>query len=93
LIYFCTVISLLFAPFTTELRYNFLNGKYSQLFPDSKVYQKFCMVYLMSTNTSKFFINTKYGYIPINDRAMNYGLPDILNSITALLNSTNPLEQ
>jgi hypothetical protein len=93
LIYFCTVVTVLFAPFINQLKYNFLHGQYSQLFPNAKVYQKFCMVYLMSSNLCKFFDKNKYGYIPSNDRAMKYTLPMILNSITDLLDSTNPLEK
>lgn len=83
LIYFCTVTTEVFKPFNEFISYNFLNGKYPDVFPDSKSYRKFCMINYYSIQANKLFNrNTVLNkYLPINDRMMKYMVPVILNSV------------
>ena len=83
LIYFCTVITEVFKPFNEFISYNFLNGKYPDVFPDSKAYRKFCMINYYSIQASKLFNknNVLKKYMPINDRMMKYMVPSVLNSV------------
>jgi len=83
LIYFCTVITEAFKPFNEFISYNFLNGKYPEVFPDSKAYRKFCMINYYSIQASKLFNKNTVlkTYIPVNNRMMKYMVPSVLNSV------------
>ena len=56
LIYFCTVVDVAFDSFNKTLAYNYLNGKFPAVFPDSKAYSHFCMINYYSIQASKIFV-------------------------------------
>lgn len=83
LLYFCTVITILFQPFNKFISYNYLNRIYPTIFPDSKSYRKFCMVNFYCIQASQLFTkNTVLNqYINVNNRVMKYMVPPLLQTI------------
>jgi hypothetical protein len=83
LLYFCTVITIVFQPFHKFISYNYLNRIYPTIFPDSKSYRKFCMVNYYCIQASQLFTkNTVLNqYINVNNRVMKYMVPPLLQSI------------
>jgi hypothetical protein len=88
LIYFCTVVTVSFAPFTKNLHYNFLNGEYPSIFIDASIYRKFFMVHYLASHANQMFVNSP---LSNNDRVMLYAVPILLQSIIKTVSSTNPI--
>ena len=87
LIYFCTVIEFSFESFNQALAYNYLNGRFPEIFPDSKAYRNLCMINNYSIYAKVLFDkNPILGkHVDINDRTIRYFVPPILNSVLAIL--------
>ena len=105
LIYFCTVVSILFEPFLENFTYNYLNVYFPDIFNDlntgsdiisgASKYTKFIMVKYYSTHASDIIKSNRYpgdGYIPVSEqKVMKYAVPNIMNSIIDLLTDKDPI--
>lgn len=107
LIYYCTVVSVLFEPFvSTNFTYNYLNVKFPFIFNDitdnsqriagDEIYRKVVMVHYYAIHSSEILKPNKKipgnGYIPITEKkVMKHAVPHILKSITDLLDDITPL--
>lgn len=87
LIYFSTVVRVSFESFNKTLAYNYLNGKFPTVFPNSKSYHTFCMLNNYSNYASVIFNKNPNlnQYLDINDRVVKYFIPPILNSVLSIL--------
>jgi len=87
LIYLCTVIDVSFDSFNETLAFNYLNGKFPEVFPNSKAYSYFCMINYYSIQASKIFVKNPIldQYVNLNDRLVKYFIPPILKSVLAIL--------
>ena len=102
LIYFCTVVTILFNHFLENFTYNYLNTRFPKIFNDvntgsnpisgASKYNKVVMVNYYSNHASDILKPTRFGYIPVSDgKVMKYAVPDIMNSIIELLTDKTPL--
>ena len=105
LIYFCTVVTILFEPFLGNFTYNYLNVHFPYIFNDlntgsdtisgASKYSKFIMVNYYSTHASDIIKSNRYpgnGYIPITEqKVMKYAVPNIMNSILDVLTDKDPI--
>ena len=105
LIYFCTVVTILFEPFLGNFTYNYLNVHFPYIFNDlntgsdtisgASKYSKFIMVNYYSTHALDIIKSNRYpgsGYIPITEqKVMRYAVPNIMNSILDVLTDKDPI--
>jgi hypothetical protein len=105
MIYFCTVTSILFKPFTENFTYNYLNATFPNIFNDTTtpsgeqitgamIYAKVIMINSYATNMISML--RKYniggnGYIGPGDRVMVYAAPAVLNNLLTQLIDVDPL--
>jgi len=87
LVYFRTVTDIVFESFNRALAFNYLNGKFPEIFPDSKAYSNFCMINYYSIQSGKVFDKNPImnQYVNTNDRLVKFFIPPILKSVLAIL--------
>jgi hypothetical protein len=87
LVYFRTVTDIVFDSFNKALAFNYLNGKFPEIFPDSKAYSNFCMINYYSIQSGKVFDKNPImnQYVNTNDRLVKFFIPPILKSVLAIL--------
>jgi hypothetical protein len=86
LVFFNTVIVQAFIPFNESFTYNYLNGKYPEIFPDGKSYRNICMLNFYAIHSSTIFNKfSSGGYVASDDKVMKYMVPQFLSEVLELL--------
>lgn len=92
LVFFCTSIGRLFAPFQEKFLYNSLSMKFPNIFVNSDVYKQVVMINFFCNKLNRMFYSVPgNGYISKNDRVMLYAVPNILNEVIILLKGEDPI--